>query len=158
MRSETRRGDFITRTGADEFVIVMSDVSNLEELMSLGARLIERLGEPIMLDGDEIRMGASIGVALAEPNKLTTDRLLMNADLALYDAKSTGRNRYALFTDGRREELEKRRRVASELREAMTRDELEPFFQPQVCARTGRPLGFEALVRWCAGATPNAGC
>lgn len=148
MRSETRRGDFITRVGADEFVIVLSEVSNLEELVSLGARLIERLGEPIMLDGEEVRMGASIGIALAEPGKLNTDRLLMNADLALFDAKSGGRNRYAMFTDGRRAEFEKRRRVATELREAMTRNELEPFFQPQVCARTGRPLGFEALVRW----------
>jgi len=148
MRAETRRSDFITRVGADEFVIVLSQITNLEELTSLGARLIERLGEPIVLDGDEVRMGASVGIALAEPNKLNTERLLMNAGLALLDAKSGGRNRYAMFTEGRRTEFEKRRRVATELRDALTRDELEPFFQPQVCARTGRPVGFEALVRW----------
>lgn len=148
LRAETRRGDFVARIGSDEFVVVISEVLSLEDLVNMAARLIERLSEPMILDGEEIRVGACVGIAMAEPERLTVDRLLTNADLALFDAKSGGRGRYAFFTDNRRAEFENRRRIAAELREAIALNQLEPFFQPQVCARTGRPIGFEALVRW----------
>ncbi|MGG7565573.1 putative bifunctional diguanylate cyclase/phosphodiesterase [Rhodovulum sp. DZ06] len=148
LRAETRRGDFVARVGADEFVVMISEVVTLEQLVSLAARLIERIGEPTVAAGEEVRATACVGIALAEPEKVSVDRLLMNADLALFDAKAGGRGRYAFFTDNRRAEFETRRRVANELRDAIAREQLEPFFQPQVCARTGRPLGFEALVRW----------
>ncbi|MFT7027404.1 MAG: diguanylate cyclase (GGDEF)-like protein, partial [Paracoccaceae bacterium] len=148
MRSETRKGDFLSRIGADEFVIILSEVTTPEEVVRLAVRLIEALVEPIIIEGIDVRTGASIGVAMAEPNRLDADRLLTNVGLALADAKDNGRGRYAIYTDGRRIEFEQRRRIAVELRDALALDELEPFFQPQVCARTGRPLGFEALVRW----------
>lgn len=148
LRAETRRDDFIARVGADEFVVIVSEVVTLEELVSLATRLLERLAEPMVFEGEELRISGCAGIALAEPDRMGADRLLGNADIALLDAKSSGRNRYAFFTDHRRAEFENRRRIASELREAIAHGQLEPFFQPQVCARTGRALGFEALVRW----------
>ena len=148
LKAETRRGDFVARIGADEFIVLISEVNSLEQLVSLSARLIERIGEPSSIEGEEVRVSACVGIALAEPEKLSADGLLMNADLALFDAKNGGRGRYAFFTDHRRAEFETRRRVAAELRDAIAKDQLEPFFQPQVDARTGAPIGFEALVRW----------
>jgi len=138
-------GDLIARMGGDEFAILA------EREVSAGilsARLIEAVSRPFAIQGQEVRVGVSIGVARLPQDGTDPDRLLRNADLALYGAKGAGRNRHHCFTLAMEAEIQTRRALEQDLRAAFAADGLEIYYQPVLLAASGRLAGFEALLRW----------
>lgn len=149
LKSNIGQGDFVARIGGDEFVIVTTSATNEERLSALAGRIIEEMRRPVPYENHQCRFGVSIGVALASPD--TADygkRLLIDADIALYRAKSKGRNRFEFFSDSLKAEIVRNKRVADDILNGLERQEFLPFFQPQFDAKTLQIVGVEALARW----------
>jgi diguanylate cyclase (GGDEF)-like protein len=143
-----RETDTVARLGGDEFALIQVGVEGASEAQALCCRLLTTLVEPFELDGHEIIVTASIGVALAPGDAEEPGRLLQYADVALYRAKAEGRNTFRFFEpemDGR---LQARRALERDLRTALVRGELQVHYQLQVDARAEEPVGVEALARW----------
>ena len=147
LRAEVRSTDFVARVGGDEFVLVFTSLSDRDAIAGVAQRIIERMREPIYYDEQRCRIGASIGIAIRE-EFTTPERIVMDADIALYEAKLGGRGRYSFFNAGHRAKHTAHKKRVFEVREAMALNAFEPFFQPQICVKTGKIVGFEALARW----------
>ncbi|MDE1992540.1 MAG: EAL domain-containing protein [Rhizobiaceae bacterium] len=138
--------DMVARVGGDEFVAVLINVKDGDELQSIAEDMLWRLRRDIRFGHEQFQIGASIGAAWSTAN---TDRnLLAESDIALYHAKKLGRNRVEFFTPSLQADLLAERQLAEELRLALSRQEIVPFYQTQVDARTRRIIGLEALARW----------
>ncbi|MET3924312.1 EAL domain-containing protein [Devosia sp. 2618] len=143
-----RETDWVARLGGDEFAIIVSTNSNAEAVAQLSLRLIENIGRPYIIDGDQVSIGVSIGIAMAPANGTRPDQILRNADLALYRAKADGRSVYRFFESQMDSEARERRLLEVELRDALSKDELVLYYQPLVSAVDEHTVGFEALIRW----------
>ena len=148
MQSLLRGADTLARFGGDEFAIVQTSVRSTADVEALARRILAATAEVFDLNGSQAYVGVSIGIAVAPENASDTDSMMRLADIALYRAKSEGRNRYSFFAQDMDDQLRLRKLVEDELRSAICRDELSLHYQPQVAASTGRIVGFEALVRW----------
>ncbi|WP_291396418.1 EAL domain-containing protein [Devosia sp.] len=148
LRANTRADDFVARIGGDEFVIVSSADSGDAGLAILAQRIIVKMRQPVDYHGHQCRCGVSVGIARQTGKAADPARLLVDADIALYRAKSRGRNRHEFFTEALQAEVVRTKRVADELLGAIERDQFVPYFQPQFDARTREVVGVEALVRW----------
>ena len=146
--ANVRAGDFVARTGGDEFVIVCDADMDMEAFGLLAGRLIEAVRTPTHYDGHECRFGMSIGVAGAFGAAVDRERLLVNADIALYRAKSSGRNRWEFFTDALQADTIRSKQTADAILAGLERGEFVAYYQPQFDARTFELAGVEALVRW----------
>jgi diguanylate cyclase (GGDEF)-like protein/PAS domain S-box-containing protein len=142
-----RETDTVARLGGDEFAIVLV-AAQPSDATALAARLIEVISAPYELDGHQIVVGMSIGIALAPQHGADAHQLLKNADMALYRAKADGRGVYRFFESEMDARLQARRLLEVDLRRAIVADEFELFYQPLVDARVQRVRGFEALIRW----------
>ncbi|MEO6395596.1 MAG: EAL domain-containing protein [Devosia sp.] len=141
--------DTLARLGGDEFAIVYHHGPGLSEPLTLGHRIIEALGKSFELLGSEAFIGVSIGVAVAEPGDTEARELVRRADIALFEAKATGRNRVVIFEEQMSELLQNRHVIEADLREALRRDDqLSVAFQPLYAAHSLKVTGAEALVRW----------
>ncbi len=147
LRSCIRSHDVVARLGGDEFAILQI-VSDPQECATLATRICEAIGMPYDLEGQEIVIGTSIGIAVAAEGDLSPDHLLKQADLALYRAKAEGRGVYRFFEPEMDEQLQARRALEMDLRKALPNKEFELFFQPQINIRANEISGFEALLRW----------
>lgn len=141
-------GNFVSRVGGDEFVMVCLTDTDQASLAQLAERIIRRVQKPVLHEGHSCRVGASIGIAVETGNTFDPRRLLVNADMALYRAKDRGRNRYEFFTRALQEELESNKRIADDILRGIEANEFIPFYQPLIDARTLDVVGAEALVRW----------
>ena len=148
MRGHVRAGDFIARVGGDEFVIVLGAVDDSVDVAEIARRLIASISRPIPFGDGAAQIGASVGIAFAVDAEGDPQRLLTNADIALYEAKAAGRGQYCFYSEGTRHEIERRTALAQDLRAGVGRGEFAGFFQPQVDDASGKLIGFEALVRW----------
>jgi len=143
-----RPSDTIARLGGDEFVLLLEDLHEEDAARRVAIRILEQMGMPVELAGQPVYVTASIGIALTDDPWLHPDELIRRADLAMYEAKRLGRDRYALF-DGYMEALAWRRlEIECGLRKAIEQRELRVHFQPVVELRTGALREVEALVRW----------
>ncbi len=140
--------DMAARLGGDEFVVLQGAISDPLAAMGLAHRLVEILGAPYDVDGQHIVIGASIGVALASDGSSTPDQLLLDADTALYAAKSGPRGSFRIFDPQMNVEARIRRELATEVMQALERQEFVLFYQPFVDIESGDFVGFEALIRW----------
>ncbi len=138
--------DIVARVDTDEFVLATPRRTDPEQLQELAVEIIEKLGTPIEIDGHSVALEAVIGIAARTLPGEAADKLLANADIARARAREEGGSVY--FSHGMRERLAARRQTAQDLLQALVRDELEPYFQPQIDAATGRVTGFEVLLRW----------
>ena len=148
LRSEVRPGGLAARLGGDEFVVLLPAGDEASAGEALAERLRQRIRSPFLYEAKACIVGASFGVASSRSRPKGADELLSFADIALYEAKRKGRDRTETFTPRSHERLRENRSLAEELRRALERGDFEPFFQPQVDARTLEITGAEVLARW----------
>ena len=149
LQSMTRETDTVGRLGGDEFAILhIAEDGQREGVTNLASRLLEVVGAPYEIDGHRIVIGTSVGIAMAPDHGLDNERLLKNADLALYRAKSDGRNSYRVFELEMDHELRLRRALEVGLQNAVSNGEFEAYYQPIVNADDGKTCAVEALIRW----------
>jgi diguanylate cyclase (GGDEF)-like protein/PAS domain S-box-containing protein len=148
LRSCVRESDVIARMGGDEFAILQIGADSAHDTDHLAQRVLELIGRPYDLDGQQVVIGTSVGIALAPRDGDSADQLLKNADLALYRAKSGGRGTYRFFEAGMDAELQTRRLLELDLRKALAAGEFEVYYQPLVSLATREITGYEALLRW----------
>jgi diguanylate cyclase (GGDEF)-like protein len=148
LRGIVRETDTIARTGGDEFVIVQAPIIDPADATSLAQRIIGLMSEPFDIDGHQAVIGASIGIAVGPGDGLRPDRLLRNADLALYRAKADGRGTFHFFEPAMDLQMQTRRIMEQDLRKALPSGEFELYYQPVVNLASNEISGFEALIRW----------
>jgi diguanylate cyclase (GGDEF)-like protein len=148
LRGLVRDTDTIARMGGDEFVIVQAPIKEPAEATSLAERIIGQISEPFELDGHQAVIGASIGIAVGPSDGLRPDKLLRNADLALYRAKGDGRGTFRFFEPAMDLQMQTRRIMEQDLRRALPAGEFELYYQPVVNLARNEISGFEALIRW----------
>jgi diguanylate cyclase (GGDEF)-like protein len=148
LRTLVRETDTIARMGGDEFVVVQAPIADPAEATSLAQRIIASMSEPFDLDGHQAVIGASVGIAVGPSDGLKPDRLLRNADLALYRAKGDGRGTFRFFEAAMDLQMQTRRIMERDLRKALPAGEFELYYQPVVNLASGDISGFEALIRW----------
>jgi diguanylate cyclase (GGDEF)-like protein/PAS domain S-box-containing protein len=144
-----RPEDTVARFGGDEFTVLCESVGGVLEAVSIADRLQRPLREPLNAGGAELRLSASIGVAIVEPGEIgDAQHLIEDADAAMYRAKERGGARAELFDSAMRDNAVKALQIEQELQQALERGDLRLYLQPGVDLRTGQVIGAEALVRW----------
>jgi diguanylate cyclase (GGDEF)-like protein len=147
LRTILRSGDIAARLGGDEFAILLDDDPGLARAEAVADRIIDALRATFPLEGQEITIGVSIGIAAARTG-ISADELLRNADVAMYTAKATGKNRVSVFEPTVHAAIVARHELSAELSRSLGRGELHVFYQPIVELATRRITGVEALIRW----------
>ncbi|MFC4171154.1 EAL domain-containing protein [Microvirga sp. GCM10011540] len=143
-----RECDMVARLGGDEFAVLVTDPLKLHNTVSLAEIIIKRFRQPFAYEGRTISGQASIGVAAFPDHDDEPAELMKDADIALYRAKAEGRNRVVTYSPEMRAMTEQRLAIGREMRSAISQDQIIPVYQPKVCLKTGRIVGFEALARW----------
>ncbi|ACZ12469.1 putative bifunctional diguanylate cyclase/phosphodiesterase [Sulfurospirillum deleyianum] len=137
--------DFLARVGGDEFVILTNGHLHVG---SLCEDLVRSLVEPIVLEEDSFLLGVSIGVACSPQDGTSFEMLFKNADTAMYEAKSNGKNRYVFYTQDMTDTIVKSTKLDNEIKRALDNDEFVLYYQPQIDLKTKKVIGIEALIRW----------
>jgi diguanylate cyclase (GGDEF)-like protein len=148
LQDTVREGDTVARFGGDEFVVLQANVPVPEAAATLAKRIIQAVGAPYRIGVNEVVVGASIGIDIANTDKATAGDLLRNADMALYIAKGEGRGIFRFFEPDMDVTVQNRHALERDLRCALERGEFTLHYQAIVDVRSGRPRGFEALLRW----------
>jgi len=143
-----RNSDTAARLGGDEFAVLVEAVHSSDEAVMIAERIKTVFREPFVIDGKEVFMGTSIGIAQSGPSVRTSDELLRNADLAMYRAKNEGKGNYVVFEQRMHEALVERLELELDLRFAIESREFVIHYQPILDLMTGDMIGMEALVRW----------
>ena len=148
LQSSLSETETVARLGGDEFAIIQTGENQRERAIALALKVLDIVARPFDLDGHNVTIGTSIGIALAPDNGTEPGELLKKADLALYQVKAEGRNDFNFFDEEMSKDATVRHRLLNDLRTAVSRKEFELFYQPVIDAKTERPCGAEALVRW----------
>jgi len=148
LRSLLRKSDTLARLGGDEFAIVQTSTDNPEDAAGLAQRIIEAVAQPFLLNGHDVSIGSSVGITIFPDDHRSADHLLRNADLALYRAKSDGRGTFCFFEEDMNIKLQRRKTLENDLRCAISDQQFELFYQPQIGLNDNRVAGVEALIRW----------
>ncbi len=138
----------ISRRGGDEFNAILNNVHNGREAALVAERLIMDINEPLIIHGSQVAVGASIGVAMFPEDGDDAEVLLRNADLAMYQAKLQGKNKYYLFTAAMNAQVHERLELEQSIARGLQRNEFELYYQPKIDLATMSIGGFEALIRW----------
>ncbi|MEV6848618.1 EAL domain-containing protein [Actinoplanes sp. NPDC051411] len=148
LRACVRATDTVGRVGGDEFAVLLAGFETDDEVIAVADRVLDQVSRPFDLTGQDVFIGASVGVTFSTPASPDADALIRDADLAMYHAKRTGKGRYEVFRPAMQEAFEKTLNLATDLRRALERDELVVHYQPICTLADGEPTGLEALVRW----------
>jgi diguanylate cyclase (GGDEF)-like protein len=149
LKSAIRSTDVLARLGGDEFAIIQAECDDQRAgSIDLATRIAKLIADPFLLQGNQVEVGTSIGIAMAPEHGSDQEQLLKKADLALYRSKSAGRNCFTLYDEAMSAELEARNTLESDLRDAIARCQFELHYQPFFDVQTGQRRGLEALVRW----------
>ncbi len=138
----------VARLGGDEFAISLRNCGSSEHVLEIANKIIDRLSEPIMVEGQSVATGVSIGIALAPESGSSGEELIKYSDIALYHAKENGRGCVSVFHPSMHHAVQERRNIELDLRAALKRNELELFYQPLVNIEANETIGYEALLRW----------
>jgi diguanylate cyclase (GGDEF)-like protein len=148
LRDILPRTDRIARLGGDEFAILQISAAQPGSSIALAEKIIEVVGQPNSIDGHDVTVGASVGIAVARPGDMNTENFLKSADLAMYSAKSDGRGTYRMFDPEMDAIVQARRLLERDMRTALAQDGFRLFYQPLVNLQTKKVTAFEALMRW----------
>jgi diguanylate cyclase (GGDEF)-like protein/PAS domain S-box-containing protein len=148
LRMVVRATDTVARSGGDEFIVVVGDLSGPSDLISVGKSILASFVNPFVVEGEELFVSPSIGVSVYPRDGDDVGTLVKNADAALYQAKDRGRNNIQYFTAELMEAAARKMSLESDMRRGLDREEFRLFYQPIVALRTGKIAGFEALLRW----------
>jgi diguanylate cyclase (GGDEF)-like protein len=148
LRDAMRPSDTIARFGGDEFVVLCEDIAEARDAVIVGQRIVEATAEPFELEGREMYVTVSVGVALAIHSEATPETLLRDADAAMYRAKERGPGRVEVFDEAMRARIMERLDLEHGLRRALHNDELRVYYQPEMSLSDSRMVAVEALVRW----------
>jgi diguanylate cyclase (GGDEF)-like protein/PAS domain S-box-containing protein len=148
LRGVLRDQDTLARLGGDEFAIVIPELSDRHSALRTAQRIVDAVAPPFLIDGHNFLIGVSVGIALAPQDYDTAEQLLLYADMALYEAKRNGRNRYECFRPELDQAARKRRTMEADLRTALHLGQLQLYYQPIVDRLSNTISGYEALMRW----------
>lgn len=148
LKRTIRANDLICRQGGDEFLILIDDISKMDDLEKVVNKIMTSIAEPIVYKNQKIHLTISIGISLYPNNGKTIDDLLKNADSAMYKAKEDGRNGFKFYTEDMSFEVMKRVILENKIREAILNEDFIVYYQPQYNGLTNKLMGMEALVRW----------
>jgi diguanylate cyclase (GGDEF)-like protein/PAS domain S-box-containing protein len=148
LRQCVRHQDTVARMGGDEFVILLTDIDGMSGASAVARKIMESMSHPVQLLKKEILITPSIGITLAPADSLNADILLKNADMAMYKAKSSGRNNFQFFTEEMNAQIVDHLTIENDLRHAIENDDLYMKYQPKFNIETKKIIGVEALVRW----------
>jgi diguanylate cyclase (GGDEF)-like protein/PAS domain S-box-containing protein len=146
--ASVREGDTVARVGGDEFVIMLVDLQQLADAALVATKILAAVSDACQIDGSELHVTPSIGIAVFPEDGTDPDALLRNADTAMYHAKRNGGGHYCFFTPEMHEAASRRLALGSALQRAIRAGEFVMHYQPKVAARNGAIIGFEALIRW----------
>ena len=151
LQSCLRKGDTLSRFGGDEFTLLLPEVRTRDDVVVIAEKILDRLNEAFVIDGHELFVGASIGIAMYPEAGDSGEALIQNADIAIYHVKALGKNGYQFLFEEMNHQSSSRLNLERELRNGLIQGEFEVFYQPQVCLENGSITGVEALVRWRHG-------
>ncbi len=143
-----RSDDFVARVGGDEFVVILQNYTSMHELIRIVERIQETLTKTIVVQANPINVSSSIGIAFYPKDGESIVSLMKNSDIAMYEAKKSGRSRYHFFTEELNERVQETIHLEKEMRDALVHDEYEMYYQPKVDLKTSKIVGAEALIRW----------
>ena len=149
LQQTVREHDLVARLGGDEFVILLGQIQSDVDAEEVAERLIESLRQPMMLEGQQVCSGASLGIACYQPDYQNADELLRDADAAMYQAKSFGRNRFVIFNDSMRQQMLQELGQEQALQQAVDQQQFAPAFRPLVQDKD--VLGYQVLLNWQQG-------
>ena len=154
LRQTLRESDITARIGGDEFVMLLTEVSSVEAVSKIADKLVEEVGETCRdLEGHDVEVQPSIGIALYPQDGTDVDTLIRNADAAMYEAKESGRNTYRYYDSSLHAQSMLQRELLQQFRKAVRENEFVLHYQPRVSLDGFEMTGLEALVRWAASAT-----
>ncbi|MBF2788718.1 MULTISPECIES: EAL domain-containing protein [Enterobacter] len=148
LKNCVRRGDFVARQGGDEFMLLLGNTSQQDQIEEVCRRIVQELNRSFAIEGNDVAIGVSMGIALAPRDSSSANDLLRYADIALYQAKQSGRNRWVYYRPDMSEKLTERRKLELELKTAIREEQLYLVYQPRYNLRYSTIDAVEALVRW----------
>lgn len=148
LNTNLRNEDVLARMGGDEFALIMGGASNEQEALNIAHDILSAANKPFQIRDEEIISGTSIGITLSTNDVKDAETLLQHSDLAMYEAKATGKNTYHFYTKALNEAARERQEIESALKYALMHNELELYYQPKVNSQTKQLIGYEALLRW----------
>lgn len=148
LKSSISANDLVGRQSGDEFVIVLSDVLNIDDIKEGADRILHKFQQPLTVKGHEIYITASMGISVYPYDGRDEQSLIKNADTAMYNSKELGKNNYQFYTKDMYEKIVNKLNLERDLRHAVKNNEITVFYQPLVDIKTGEVVGLEALVRW----------
>ncbi|MCW8885226.1 MAG: EAL domain-containing protein [Motiliproteus sp.] len=143
-----RKSDTVSRQGGDEFVILIPQIGSSNDPEQVARQILSSMNQALEIEGHQLRTSFSIGISIYPDDGKDFDTLLKNADTAMYAAKKSGRNAYHFYADHLNDHAVERLQINNRLQQALSRDELILYYQPQIDIQSGRLVGLEALVRW----------
>jgi diguanylate cyclase (GGDEF)-like protein/PAS domain S-box-containing protein len=148
LKAVLREEDSIARMGGDEFTVLVGDLRDVDDVVKVAQKLLETVAQPLHVEGQDLFITTSIGIAMFPTDGDTAEMLLKNADHAMYRAKDAGRNAVRMFTPAMNARALERLSTESSLRRALERGELQLYYQPQINVASNEIVGVEALLRW----------
>jgi diguanylate cyclase (GGDEF)-like protein/PAS domain S-box-containing protein len=148
LTATVRGADTVSRQGGDEFVVLLADLAQAEDAVTMAARILRTVAMPHSVDPHDLHVTTSIGVSVYPDDGEDAETLIKNADTAMYQAKENGRQSYQFFKPAMNARAVERQSIEESLRRALERQEFAVHYQPKICMRTGTITGAEALIRW----------